>query len=132
MSRTFSLRRTDWLIVCVILSFSTGCHWLNREECCPTDLKDTYGPCSSEAVRRTPCGPDWHNFGVKPTVWRCGPSDHPQSPAPCPNGCNWEELKNNAPSPSPLEIAPAPSDSMEPTPEPHPLAPPSLFPDGTN
>lgn len=114
MPRTISSHRTNWLIASIVLCLVCGCHWRDREECCPTDLKDTYGPFSSEAVRRAPCGPDVYNFGVKPTMWRCGPSDHPPSPAPCPDGCNWETQKN-VPQ-SPLELAPMPSDNVEPPP----------------
>ncbi len=116
--------RTGCLISCLTLCLICGCRWHHREECCPTDIKDTYGPFSSEAVRRVPCGPDEYNFGVKPTVWRCGPSDHPPAPAPCPDGGNWQAQRVTPHAP--LELPPMPSEEIEPVPSTLPAPSPSF------
>lgn len=77
----------------VLVGLISGCASVEQykaEECCPTDLRHTYGHCSNDAVRQMPCYTDEVDFGVKPTVWRCNTSYRPASPCPCVDNCNCQ------------------------------------------
>lgn len=89
-------------LVVMLFVLTSGCSIVSEyqaEECCPTDLRHTYGHCSSEAVRRMPCYTDEADFGVKATVWRCNTGHRPQSPCPCVDNCGagYEAIETGTP-----------------------------------
>ncbi len=61
------------LSLCVVSGCCCEAYPLPGEDQCPTDARRLYWSCGEEAVRRCPCGPDDHFYGLKPTCWRPWP-----------------------------------------------------------
>ncbi|WP_146119112.1 hypothetical protein [Blastopirellula marina] len=63
-------RGIQWLLLVAMVIF-VGCS--TSRECCPVDARNLYCGVGEEAVRKTPCGPDYYNYGYRATCWQTFP-----------------------------------------------------------
>ncbi|WP_147274297.1 hypothetical protein [Bremerella cremea] len=77
-------RGKQLLLVTAILCM-VGCT-TTPKKACPIDARNLYCGVGEEAVRRTPCGPDYLHYGYRATCWGTFPEGWgyqcPKEPAP--------------------------------------------------
>lgn len=61
--------RGKQLLLVVGFLLIVGCSATKKDQCCPVDARNLYCGVGEEAVRRTPCGPDYLHYGYRATCW---------------------------------------------------------------
>ncbi|WP_146118765.1 hypothetical protein [Blastopirellula marina] len=59
--------RGKQLLLLTAILLMVGC--TTTKQTCPIDARNLYCGLGEEAVRRTPCGPDYLHYGYRATCW---------------------------------------------------------------